>query len=95
MNRRSLLLTVLIVFVVHMLVISLIVLRPTTEIIPKQSLPYLPPPEVPNFGTREYRYIDPETGERVVETRFVVSTKLFSGEATTSQAQSKTAEDHK
>lgn len=87
MKGRALLLTVALVLAAHVAVLSLLAFRPAKEVIPKRSLPYLPPPEPPNFASREYRYTDPETGERVTETRYVVSTKLFTGELPAPQAQ--------
>lgn len=73
-------LTVAGVLAAHVAVLSAVVFRPAKEIIPKGNAPYVPPPEPPNFAAREYRYTDPETGARVTETRYVVSTKLFAVE---------------
>lgn len=69
------------IVVLHLILLSAVVFRPAKEVLPRANQPVLPPPEPKNnFAAGEFVYIDKETGERIREQRFVVSTRLFTGD---------------
>ncbi|MFQ3578231.1 MAG: hypothetical protein SNJ52_04390 [Verrucomicrobiia bacterium] len=73
---------VVLVVLAHVALLGLLLFRPTKEILPRANQPWLPDPEPKDrFAVGEFTFIDPKTGEKYRETRYVVSTRLFMQDA--------------
>jgi hypothetical protein len=78
------------VVAMHLVIVMYLAFARTKDVIPKANLPYIPPPDPPNFGSRTYTETDPGTGAKYSVTEFVVSTKPYMTSSSTTSSSSGT-----
>ncbi len=72
-----------VVVLAHVILLGAILFRPTKEVLPRANQPWQADPEPKTrFSVGEFTYVDPQTGDRYRETRYLVSTRLFMDEKT-------------